>query len=131
MSYPAPSSLAVQACALINYDRKRRGLRALALDPQLSYFADQHSKAMSYAGKIWDPTGTELERAAQGMKWRELGGNVGDTPYDAQHQVQRLHAAFMESKPHWANIENGIYTKVGIGFRSKNDVTYETQIFFG
>lgn len=106
----------------INAERTSRGLGALAVDIGLRSYARAHTQDMMDANQIYHSTSAEL-RSAGGSGWSKLGENVG-----RGGTVSSLHAAFMDSPGHKANIL-GEYNYVGIGTGSRDGVLYVTVVF--
>jgi hypothetical protein len=111
-----------QFLSAINSSRASAGLAPLAMSSGLQTYARSHSLDMANAGSIYHSTGAQLGAAA-GSGWTNLGENVGRGP-----DVSSLHAAFMGSSGHKANIL-GDYNYVGIGTTSKDGYIYVTAVF--
>jgi hypothetical protein len=109
----------------INADRAADGLDPLAVLPGLTTYARSHSEEMAADGQIYHSTSDELRSMANSAApgWQRLGENVG-----VGGSVDSLHAAFMNSAGHRANIL-GDYTHVGIGTVEGNGRLYVTEIF--
>lgn len=106
----------------INAERASRGLGALSADADLRNHARAHTQDMMDADQIYHSTSAEL-RSAGGSGWSKLGENVG-----RGGSVSSLHAAFMDSPGHRANIL-GEYNYVGIGTGTRDGVLYVTVVF--
>lgn len=108
--------------AAINSSRSAAGLAPLAMSGGLQTYARSHSVDMANANQIYHSTGDQLAAAA-GSGWSNLGENVGRGP-----GVAALHAAFMGSSGHKANIL-GDYNYVGIGTTTADGYIYVTAVF--
>jgi len=108
--------------AKINAERSSRGLNKLSVDGGLVAHARNHTQDMINAGAIFHSTEAEL-KAAAGSGWSSIGENVG-----RGGSVSSLHAAFMDSPGHRANIL-GDYNYAGVGTGTSNGVLYVTVVF--
>jgi hypothetical protein len=106
----------------INASRAAAGLAPLKVDSGLQTHARNHTADMIAAGEIYHSTSTELANAA-GSGWSALAENVG-----RGGTVDSLHAAFMASPGHKANIL-GDYNYVGIGTGTGGGYLYVTVVF--
>ena len=122
-----------QAFNLINAERARYRLPALAWDGQLCRVARGHSEQMGRRN-FFDheaPDGSNLlDRVdASGVAWRSLGENIA---YN-QGQVDPVRAAveqWLQSPKHRANILRGNFTHTAVGVaRTTDGRVYLTQIF--
>jgi uncharacterized protein YkwD len=126
-STPANASSAVRVssteasfASLINADRRAHGLKPLRVVSDLTLVARSWSTAMAKAGDIsHNPRLTRQVGA-----WRAVGENVG-----MGGAARQLHAAFMASPEHRANILSANYTELGIGLARHNGVLYVTEDF--
>jgi cysteine-rich secretory family protein len=106
---------------LINSDRAASGLPGLAMDGTLRDLARRHSGEMAGAGQIFHNSG--LASQVPGG-WSAIGENVG-----VGGSVDGLHAAFMNSSGHRANVLGG-YDKAGIGIVMSGSTIYVTEVFW-
>ncbi len=106
----------------INASRSANDLTSLSIDGALQSFARVHTQDMMDSNSIYHSTSAELQ-AAGGAGWSRLGENVG-----RGGSADSLHAAFMDSAGHRANIL-GDYNYVGIGTNTLEDVLYVTVVF--
>ena len=102
-----PVAIEQQFAARINSLRASRGLGALSVDAQLTGVARQWAATMARAGAISHNPSLASQVS---QSWVDLGENVG-TGADADS----LFSAFVNSPPHYANLVNPVYTKVGVG----------------
>jgi hypothetical protein len=118
----ADSATEGEFLTLINSSRADNGLGPLTVDGGLRSHARNHTQDMIDAGEIYHSTSAEL-MAAAGSGWSQLAENVGrgNTP-------SSLHAAFMDSSGHRANIL-GDYNYVGIGTGTGDGRLYVTVVF--
>ncbi len=122
LSAGADSATEGEFLAKINAERASRGLNKLSVDGGLVSHARKHTQDMINAGKIYHSTEAEL-KAAAGSGWSSIGENVG-----RGGSVSSLHAAFMDSPGHRANIL-GDYNYAGVGTGTSNGVLYVTVVF--
>lgn len=122
LSAVADSGTEAGFLAAINASRASAGLAPLTVDSGLQAHARNHTADMIAADAIFHSTATELANAA-GSGWAALAENVG-----RGGTVDSLHAAFMASSGHKANIL-GDYNYVGIGTDTADGVLYVTVVF--
>ena len=129
---------------LVNAERLKVGAQALAFNGDLNEAADGHSAWMITAD-TFSHTGsggsTPTERmsaagfdflgswgSAENIAWASTRG-----PSGLRDEVEFLHANLMESAGHRANILNGTYREIGIGFATGQyqswDSAFVTQDF--
>lgn len=128
-SVRSPGAAEEQMAGLINADRRAKGLPNLSMNVQLTGVARAWTPTMAKANKI--SHNPNMARAVAGS-WTRLGENVGvsrpggDTP---EAQVKRLHAAFMNSPAHKANVL-GDFTQIGIGTQFTSDGSMWVTVMF-
>ncbi len=110
---------------LINAERSGRGAAALELDPELSKVARVHTREMVRLDSLEHQTGDVL--AARVTRWSALGENIGV----GQSGVQDLHALFMSSVPHRANVLSRSFAHLGVGAVMSGERLWVTVIFEG
>lgn len=117
------------ALSLLNADRARNGLPALAMDPELSRLARMKSCDMN-ANHYFAHQSPTLGNAAtmlrnNGYAFVSVGENI------AHHAtVEKSQAAFMSSTGHRTNILGSQWKKVGIGVcYDAQGYVYVTQLF--
>lgn len=128
---------------LVNIERKKRNLKPLALDENLSRAARYHAKDMAEDdyfnhntfdrknGKLTQVTGcTTFERA---RKFTTKYGSRAENISAGQTTPQEVMKTWMNSSGHRSNILNKNYTHIGIGYykTSKSYQYYWTQCFGG
>lgn len=106
--------------ANINAARRSAGLSALSSNSALSSVAQSWAARMAASGTLAHNPGLR----SQVSGWRALGENVG-----VGGSVSSLHAAFMGSSPHRANILSRQYTQVGVGVASGRGQIWVVEVF--
>ena len=113
---------------LLNSDRARDGLPALALDPELCRIARIKSQDMrdnqyfSHTSPSYGDVRAMLRHF--GFAFEAAGENI------AHHRdVDKAQAALLSSPSHRRNLLSSAYTRVGIGIAQDRNGIYLTQIF--
>jgi uncharacterized protein YkwD len=108
----------------MNAARSARGEVALYQGWRLRAMADDHSRRMAEAGRIFhtDSLGSRLSV----VSWTVAGENVG-----AGLSTRALYDAFMKSQPHRDNILGRGFRRVGIGVYARDGFLWVTLIFVG
>jgi uncharacterized YkwD family protein len=124
-----PSAAEKQAVDLINADRAKNGLPALALNPSLTRVAHLKAQDMAVNGYFdhTSPTyGSPFDMMIRfGITYRAAGENIAKAG-----SVSEAETLFMQSSGHRANILSPTYTQVGVGIYAGADgMTYESQMF--
>jgi hypothetical protein len=113
----------------INAERKKAGLGNLVIDVQLTRVARNWTGVMANEDRLYH--NPKLASQVLG-DWRRLGENVGFTRKTGAPEtelVDRLHAAFMASPGHKANVL-GNYNQVGVGVTlAANGKMWVTVVF--
>ncbi len=104
----------------MNSDRTAKGLRALPVHQQLN------AKAQAWAEKLARDGKLSHSNLSDGVPscWRSLGENVG---YGAS--AAAVQDAYMKSDGHRANILNGKWSYVGVGYATAGNRVYTVQVF--
>lgn len=120
LSFPAGLKLEVDVGAeqrmlsLVNAERRRNGLQALRMDPQLQAVARAHSRDMyvrEYFSHISPDGHSAFDRLqAAGVKFLAAGENIAFAP-----DVDSAEQSLISSPEHRANILAPDYLRVGIG----------------
>jgi uncharacterized protein YkwD len=101
---------------LTNVERAREGLDALECDPGLTIAARLHSQDMCdndyFSHTSLDGRTFGMRITAQGVRWRTAGENIAWGQGSAEEVTQ----AWMESPGHRANIMNGDFGRLGVGY---------------
>lgn len=126
----------IQFVELANQERASRGLDQLAIDPLLVQIARKHSREMSnlkYFSHTSPTTGisTPMDRyladAGRRPTWALVGENLF---YCSIVDVDRGHAALMNSKAHRDNLLEPRYERMGVGiYVNEQGEFYVTQMF--
>ncbi|MBQ7681945.1 MAG: serine protease [Oscillibacter sp.] len=123
------SEYELEVVRLVNAERARYGLSALAADAELSRVARYKSRDMREKGYFSheSPTyGTPFQMMKSfGITYRTAGENIA-YGYATPAKVVE---AWMNSEGHRANILNASYTRLGVGYVA--DGHYWTQMFIG
>lgn len=101
-------------------ERRAQGLPALAVADDLVAVARRHSARMVGAARVFHNSALPDEVAG----WVALGENVGRGP-----TVEELHASFMASPTHRAEVLRPGFTAVGVGVVWAGDALWVTQVF--
>jgi serralysin len=121
---------------LVNRERAKTGAQPLAFNGNLNDSADAHSNWMISAD-IFNHTGlsgssphqrmikagysfTGSYASGENIAWASLRGPAG-----LQDEVELLHTNLMNSPGHKANILNGKYQEIGIGFQTGGYLTWD------
>jgi uncharacterized protein YkwD len=108
----------------MNTARSVHGAVVLDRGWRLRTMADEHSRQMANAGRIFHTT--SLGSRLTFVSWNVAGENVG-----AGGSMWRLYEAFMDSEGHRDNILDGRYRRVGIGVYAHDGFLWVTMIFVG
>ena len=101
---------------LLNQEREKKGLARLVEQSQLTQAARLHSQDMAcnqFFSHVSPTAGDVIERVTvQGYSYSSVGENIAAGQVDPSGVVE----AWMSSTGHRANILNGTYTQVGVGY---------------
>ncbi len=101
---------------LTNLARAEGGLGPLVCDEGLTRAARLHSQDMCdnryFTHDSQDGTRFSARITAQGVTWRRVGENIAR----GQRTPEVVHTAWMGSEGHRANIMNGAFGRIGIGY---------------
>jgi len=114
---------------LTNEERSKHGLQALQIDTELSEVAREKSRDMA-ASNYFDHNspnyGSPFDMMQQfGISYQTAGENIAK----GQRSPQEVVNAWMNSEGHRANILNGNFTHIGVGFIEQGN--HWTQMFIG
>lgn len=120
----------------INHERTQRGLPALAPHGCVTYIAQLRSNDMATQGYFshTSPNGeTAFSLLNQyGVPYGSAAENLARNTYSNGETVGAALHDLMASAPHRANILNGHYTHMGVGFAAgAGGWKYFTMIFIG
>ncbi|MBO5112581.1 MAG: hypothetical protein J6C12_04450 [Lachnospiraceae bacterium] len=121
-------SLAHQVVRLVNEERAKAGLPALAIDVNTEAAALVRAKEIKQSFSHTRPNGTQFATALkeQGVNYRGAGENIAW----GQRTPKAVMQAWMNSDGHRANILNPKFTKIGVGhYQDANGTNYWTQLF--
>jgi len=120
--------MASEMLKLMNAERARQGLAALALDSRLSNGAYLKSKDMGvnqYFSHTSPTYGSPFQMMKSlGITYRAAAENIA-----RNRTVAGAHTAFMNSPGHRDNVLDDSYRKVGLGFYQQGKDLYVTQWF--
>lgn len=111
---------AARLLALTNQVRASQGLPALTTDPQLTSVAQAWAAELAGRGVISHNPSVR----AQVVGWKVLGENVG-----VGGSVDAVHAGFVASATHYANLVDSAYTKVGFGIVRPDARIFVVEVF--
>lgn len=103
-----------------NRERAAAGLSPLAVADDLVAVARRHSATMADGHDLHHNPSLTSDVAS----WQRVGENVGRGP-----GTDAIHAAFMASPTHRANILEAGWTEVGIGVEAREGRIWVTQVF--
>jgi uncharacterized protein YkwD len=121
---------------LANYERAKKGLRVLRVDPLLIEVSRGHSKEMAqlnYFDHISPTPGmrTALNRYLVALGHRPTWAYIGENLfYCSIVDVNRGHGCLMQSKSHRDNILNPKFDRIGVGtYMDEKGEFWVTQMF--
>lgn len=117
----------------LNGHRRAHGLAALPRVNDLDTVARNWSDEMAASGRL----GHNPNLGSQVREYRALAENVGRfvsgngpiTGADLQRAVDVLHASWLDSAPHHANMDDARWDDIGLGISVRDDKLYATVIF--
>jgi uncharacterized protein YkwD len=113
----SPAELA--SLRMINEARAAVGAAPLTLDPEMSNFA-----------RDWSVTMSQSEFRHSGGPYAEnIAAWWGESGLSAEQGARRLHDLWMGSPPHYANLTNPNWTKIGVGIHHTSDSWWGTHVF--
>ena len=114
----------VKMVDLVNASRRSARLGTVTANDPTSAKAQAWAEHMSRTGVV-EHTGGGSRIDTSGIpKWCAVSENVGMAP-----SIDSLHAAWMRSAPHKANILGNV-NRIGTGVVRKGNVVYGVQIFY-
>lgn len=118
-----------QVVELTNQERSKQGLAPLQIDDNLSKVAREKSRDMAannYFSHTSPTYGSPFDMMNQfGISYRTAGENIAQ----GQTSPEQVVNAWMNSPGHRANILNGEYTHIGVGYVENGN--HWTQMFIG
>jgi uncharacterized protein YkwD len=109
---------------LVNIERAKAGLRALAVSPCAERYAREWSASMAASGQL-------VHRSDLGAVMRDCGARaIGENIAYGNVTADEMMAMWMGSTGHRENILNPSYTHIGVGIsRTSTGRVYGTQNF--
>ncbi|MDH6182310.1 putative cell wall-binding protein [Microbacteriaceae bacterium SG_E_30_P1] len=124
----AATGMAGEVFTLVNQQRASQGLPALVSDPTLDHAAATWAQYLASTGQFIHSSSSWRSDMISGAGWTFSGENIA-AGYPSSSTVMN---AWMNSSGHRANILNGSYVGVGIGYVSGGPYGhYWVQIFAG
>ena len=117
----AQSDLSTAVAQLVNQARDNRGIDRLDVRGHLNDVALDHAQRMARRGTLFH--NPDLADAMVG-DWHSVGENVGYGP-----DVKTVHAAFMKSLPHRANLVDRDFTRLGTAAVRRGTHVWVVQVF--
>lgn len=117
-----PNQIEKDVVSLVNSAREAAGLPPLALHADLVRAARIQTLRMAIAGSLFHTEGARLQEVTPW--WTRLAENVGMGP-----SVERIHATFLASPPHAANML-GDFNYLGVGAGRDSDDTFFVTLIF-
>ena len=118
----------VQLLAMLNKERARLGAPPFKLDANLIQAARAHSKRMAQQGSISHQFSGEADPSKRmgqtGARFTASGENVA-----VAGSVGQAHDGLMHSPPHYENIKNTAYDRIGIGIVRNGKRVFVTEDF--
>ena len=133
MPEPTPTACAgveeARVIELVNAARTSMGLGTLRCDDAMARTARKHSVDMCTQG-YFSHTGLDgsspFDRMRrEGVSFRTAGENIAW----GQRTPEAVHDAWMNSSGHRANILNGAYGRIGVGYEACSGRAHWTQVF--
>jgi uncharacterized YkwD family protein len=121
------SDIEARVIELTNAERRRNGMTDLEADSPLSHVAREKSNDMqvnNYFSHTSPTYGSPFDMIRDfGVSYSAAGENIAKGQRTAEEVVQ----AWMDSEGHRANILNGTFTSIGVGYNENGN--YWTQMF--
>lgn len=123
----AQGDYAAQVVALVNAERAKYGLSALQTDSRVQRAAQVRAAEAAQSFSHTRPNGSSFSSALSeaGASYTRAGENIAYGQSTPQQVVQ----AWMNSDGHRANILNGSFTTIGVGYTVVNGTAYWAQLF--
>lgn len=111
----------MQVLSIVNSERAKQGLSALANNWELQRVAETKAKDMTdknYFSHTSPTYGSPFDMMKSfGIKYSSAGENIAK----GQRTPQEVMTAWMNSSGHRANILNSSYTQIGVGYDSRSN----------
>lgn len=121
------NSYVQEVISLVNEERAKAGLGALAESGNLAQAANVRAQEIVNSFSHTRPDGSSFSTvlSQNGVSYRGSGENIAY----GQRTAAEVMDGWMNSSGHRANILNGNYTNIGVGFYESNGVKYWVQLF--
>lgn len=122
------ASYAEQVVSLVNEERAKAGLSPLTVQTDITAAANVRAKEIKQQFSHTRPDGSSFSSALkqQGVSFSGSGENIAY----GQRTPQQVMEGWMNSSGHRANILNGNYKNIGIGYyQDEQGVNYWVQLF--
>ena len=118
---------AAEVVRLVNAERAKQGLSALKVSTTVQSAAQVRAKEIKQSFSHTRPNGSSCFTALTeaGVSYRGAGENIAY----GQSTPAAVMNAWMNSEGHRANIMNGSFTTIGVGYTVINGTPYWTQMF--
>ena len=121
---------AKQVLDIVNQERSKQGLKALALDAELTNVATLKAQDMADKGYFDHNSPTYGSPFAMMQRFGVQHTSAGENIAAGQKTAEEVMNSWMHSSGHRANILNAGYEKIGIGFVKGGQYgTYWVQLF--
>ncbi|MFK7991674.1 MAG: CAP domain-containing protein [Sandaracinaceae bacterium] len=123
------SAIEAEERTLTNQARAENGLGALSCDVEMGRAARKHSQDMCDQGYF---SHTGLDGRSPFDRMRDEGvsyGTAGENIAQGQTSPAQVHNSWMNSSGHRANILNGAFGRIGVGYVECAGRHYWTQVF--
>lgn len=118
---PQTQTNAQEVVRLVNVERAKQGLKALAINWELQRVAQLKAKDLTdnnYFSHTSPTYGSPFQMMKSfGIKYSSAGENIAK----GQRTPQEVMTAWMNSSGHRANILNSSYTQIGVGYDSRSN----------
>lgn len=123
------SAYAQEVVRLVNVERAKYGLSALAVNAKASQAAQVRAAEQARSFSHTRPNGSSCFTALKeaGVSYRSAGENIAY----GQRTPQQVVTAWMNSAGHRANILGSQFTQIGVGYTLVGGTPYWAQFFIG
>jgi uncharacterized protein YkwD len=111
----------------VNADRANSGLPGVGWDDQLYTLAQQHANDIAASQSLWHSDLSGLISSPYMYAWSSLGENLAEAP--AGTSGSQIEAMWMGSGPHRANILNGGFNRIGVGWANAGGRVWVVALF--
>ena len=123
----APGTPTGDVMGAINADRAGSGLAPLGWDGQLGALAQQHANDIAASQSLWHSDLAGMISSPYMGAWRSLGENLAEAPAGTfSTQIVNM---WMGSGPHRANILNGGFNRIGVGWANAGGRVWVVALF--